>query len=76
MFLDLTEEDNRINFLDDARANNFARKFEEVLIIGEIPPSCIDKVYVFHEPGSDTESDFYDNSTDTESESDDGYWRF
>ena len=56
-FIDLTDEDNRIDLLDDARANNFARKFEEVLIIWEIPPCCIEKVYVFHEPESDTESD-------------------
>lgn len=67
-FIDLTDEDNRDEFLHDARANNFARKFEEVLIIGEIPPSCIDNVYVIHEPESETDSD-----SDSGSDYDD-YW--
>lgn len=43
-FVDLTKEENRTNYLLDSRASNFARKFEEVLIVGKIPPSCIDNI--------------------------------
>ena len=40
-FIDLTTEEKRWMLLNDDRARNFARKFQEVLIVGEIPPSCI-----------------------------------
>lgn len=31
---------------DDERAQNFARHFEEVLIVGDIPADCIYKIHV------------------------------
>ena len=56
-FIDLTDPENREDFLEDAKADNFSRKYEEVLVIGEIPPHCIDEVRWLHEPESDSESD-------------------
>ena len=44
-FIDLTEWDNRLDLLEDDKAMNFARKFEEILIVGEIPTSCIVQIY-------------------------------
>ena len=44
-FIDLTKQYNRLNLLHDDRAMNFARKFQEVLITGQIPASCIVQIY-------------------------------
>lgn len=43
-FYDLTNEPNRNYWLKDDWAKNCARKFNEVLIVGGIPPSCIVRV--------------------------------
>ena len=45
--IDLTDPHVRIMHLGgDDRANNFANKFEEVLIVGYIPPECVTAITV------------------------------
>ena len=65
-FIDLTDEENREDLLEDERANNFARKFQEVLIEGAIPPECIDNIFIKTGPMEDFESE-------AESEADSDY---
>ena len=44
-FLDLTVHENRVSFLDSGTAYNFANKFAEVLVSGQIPRHCIIRVF-------------------------------
>lgn len=46
-FIDLTDGNVRNRLLNDTLSRNRARKYGEVLIIGEIPPSCITDVQRF-----------------------------
>ncbi|KAK3106221.1 hypothetical protein FSP39_015492 [Pinctada imbricata] len=41
---DLTSKENRENYLTSEKAQNFARKFQEVLIRGYIPADCIEVI--------------------------------
>ena len=45
-FIDLTEPGNRNTYLSKGIACNRARKYDEVLILGDIPSSCVEKVEV------------------------------
>lgn len=74
-YIDLTDEDKRDKFLEDSRADKFARKFKEVLIIGTIPASCIDKIYLIPESESEIDSDS-EAESDFEDEYFDGYDEF
>ena len=70
-FIDLTDQRNRENFLKDQRAKNLARKYEEVLITGEIPASCITTVDTYWR--SDFDSDDSDEISSGFSGSDDDF---
>ena len=70
-FIDLTDQRNRENFLKDQRAKNLARKYEEVLITGEIPASCITAVDTYWR--SDFDSDDSDEMSSGFSDSDDDF---
>ncbi|KAK3106226.1 hypothetical protein FSP39_017484 [Pinctada imbricata] len=41
---DLTSKENRENYLTSEKAQNFARKFQEVLIRGYVPADCIEVI--------------------------------
>ncbi|KAK3103267.1 hypothetical protein FSP39_017994 [Pinctada imbricata] len=43
--IDLTDEDIRDEHIKFQRADRFAQKFDEVLLVGCIPPSCIKLIY-------------------------------
>lgn len=72
-FIDLTDGNVRNRLLNDTLSRNRARKYGEVLIIGEIPPSCITNVQRFSRPdNSYIDWDSFD-SDDSNSGSDDSY---
>ena len=48
-FIDLTQTRNRDTYLNEGKAYNFARKYQEVLILGDIPSSCVEKVEVIRD---------------------------
>ena len=45
-YVDLTIGVNRDDYLDDLCAERRAKKYNEVLILGDIPPSCIEDITV------------------------------
>ena len=45
-YIDLTDRDNRDKYRLEGRAEAVARKFTEVLILGDIPPTCIEDITV------------------------------
>ena len=60
-YIDLTDQGTRESHipLDDERACNFAKKFQEVLLIGEIPEQCL---YSFREIKTEREETAEDRS--------------
>ena len=70
--IDLTDEDIRDDHIESQRAENFARKSEEVLIVGYIPASCIERLYqgpkLFM---PEIEPDYFTSYEDSDSTSDD-----
>ena len=75
-FIDLTDERMRQLHLKDQRAKNLTRKYEEVLITGVIPASCIIDVNTLSEPDSDSDSYnlYCDSDESRDSDSDDDWW--
>lgn len=57
-FIDLTDETVRNRLLNDTTSRNRARKYGEVLIIGEIPPSCITDVHCDSFDSDDSNSSY------------------
>ena len=45
-YVDLTIPDNRYKYRLEGRAFTVARKYTEVLILGDIPPTCIEDITV------------------------------
>ena len=45
-YVDLTIADNRSEYLNNRRAEGRARKYGEVVILGDIPPICIEDITV------------------------------
>ena len=68
-FIDLSDVVNRERHLRDETATNCARKYQEVLVLGDIPSSCVKDIEVLF---SDSESDF--NSDSNSNSDDDYYW--
>ncbi|XP_060598114.1 uncharacterized protein LOC132751919 [Ruditapes philippinarum] len=46
IYTDLTDPDILYEEIEDDRAQNFARKFEEVVIEGLIPAHCIERTFI------------------------------
>ena len=70
-FIDLTDESMRQIHLNDQVNKNRARKYDEVLITGVIPASCIIDITTLYRPDSDSDLDSDDDSYDN---SDNDYW--
>ena len=48
-YVDLTIADNRSEHLNSRRSQGRARKYDEVMILGDIPPSCIEDITVIEQ---------------------------
>ena len=72
-FIDLTNASMRQRHLEDQRAKNLTSKYNEVLITGVIPASCIIDMNELYMPVSDSDDSDLDSNDDSDDDSDDDY---
>ena len=74
-FIDLTDASMRVRHLNDQRAKNLTRKYDEVLIKGVVPASCILDVQELYMPNSESDDSDWDSDDDSD-DSDDDYGNY